>query len=624
MGTANRLIREIADKFKEHESRLDLLRWIDKEIAVDNLTVDEFFDKLAQRISDIFHIKEVSAHVKADSTWLPITQGARLAQNVPNEVTNEECGSHFIYLDVNSNTASLYINIYPDETPPIALVIYDTYVEEKNSIIHDDDFIDFMKAVAGQSTILLNSHIQRSLELQRDEVTNAFFAALIDRDDKNSECWGKIAEMFTNFLPNWTPFKLPHPPLVQILSYRKKMPNVITLKASRISDSDPLPTEVGKLLRKDSTICGLFLERREIGDLQDEYLYIDPTEQNLAERYTSILFDTPPRSELVVPIIYQNELVGLINLEHAEKGAFHNYHIKMIQKGVGALAPLVQAMTAQEDDHYANSYALRYILARILDKMGKLYRHKVKQDIQNAAFAVGNLKSMAGSISDDETQLHDLLLSSVRNLDSLTSSYFARMPNFVTYGQIQLWNTIQSAAADFDPGEMESSEDISLTLEQPDDQVNILGSMLMQEHFYNVINNALQAIRYRQKSGQIKRGVIRVFASIVASQDNTGKEASNDLAIVSIEDNGGGISTSNLPSVFLPGFSTKKGDGGTGFGLAAARSYMREIGGDVTIENNDSGGATAKFLCPIFDERYHSALVQSLNAPAQRKEKNAK
>ncbi len=68
-----------------------------------------------------------------------------------------------------------------------------------------------------------------------------------------------------------------------------------------------------------------------------------------------------------------------------------------------------------------------------------------------------------------------------------------------------------------------------------------------------------------------------------------GCERVSDKVIITIEDNGKGISEENLGKIFEPGFSTK--GKWRGFGLAYARKCVEKFNGKIRCENSESGGA---------------------------------
>jgi len=78
---------------------------------------------------------------------------------------------------------------------------------------------------------------------------------------------------------------------------------------------------------------------------------------------------------------------------------------------------------------------------------------------------------------------------------------------------------------------------------------------------------------------------------------------------VSVTDNGRGIEKGTLDRIFEPFFSTKRD--GMGLGLSIARTIVDAHDGRIAASNNDTGGATIRFVIPARaasrEERTHAA-----------------
>jgi two-component system, sporulation sensor kinase E len=99
-----------------------------------------------------------------------------------------------------------------------------------------------------------------------------------------------------------------------------------------------------------------------------------------------------------------------------------------------------------------------------------------------------------------------------------------------------------------------------------------------QQVFYNLIRNAYQAIR-----GDEGRIVIRTRV--------------NDYEyVISIEDNGTGISPEHMGAIFEPYRTTKSS--GSGLGLLIVRRIIREHGGDIAIESEENQGTRVLIHLP--------------------------
>jgi signal transduction histidine kinase len=73
--------------------------------------------------------------------------------------------------------------------------------------------------------------------------------------------------------------------------------------------------------------------------------------------------------------------------------------------------------------------------------------------------------------------------------------------------------------------------------------------------------------------------------------------ARRDFVCLAVIDDGEGMTLEARRRVFEPYFSTK-GERGTGLGLAQVYGFMRQMGGDVSIESRRGGGTTVRLMFP--------------------------
>lgn len=109
--------------------------------------------------------------------------------------------------------------------------------------------------------------------------------------------------------------------------------------------------------------------------------------------------------------------------------------------------------------------------------------------------------------------------------------------------------------------------------------------MASQDHlqgvWLNLLLNARDALRGQQG---------RVLIRSVAEKDNIA---------VSIEDNGIGISTAELPNLFEPFYTTKEPGAGTGLGLSVCHRIIRHHGGRIQVESSSESGTSFTVLLPV-------------------------
>jgi signal transduction histidine kinase len=117
----------------------------------------------------------------------------------------------------------------------------------------------------------------------------------------------------------------------------------------------------------------------------------------------------------------------------------------------------------------------------------------------------------------------------------------------------------------------------------------------LQQVLFNLIANARQAIEEsEQESGMIR---ISTVNSPLPSD-----ECARPHVMITIADDGPGITQELLPQVFKPFFTANK-EGGTGLGLSICQQIVQRHFGSITIENSRPHGAIVKIYLPLILER---------------------
>ena len=98
----------------------------------------------------------------------------------------------------------------------------------------------------------------------------------------------------------------------------------------------------------------------------------------------------------------------------------------------------------------------------------------------------------------------------------------------------------------------------------------------------NLLSNALDAV-------EVETGVITV---------KTGFDAASDQTLITVADNGQGMSEATRARLFEP-FHSTKGLRGTGLGLVVTQKIVREHGGTIRVDSVPDGGTTFTVELPI-------------------------
>jgi signal transduction histidine kinase len=120
--------------------------------------------------------------------------------------------------------------------------------------------------------------------------------------------------------------------------------------------------------------------------------------------------------------------------------------------------------------------------------------------------------------------------------------------------------------------------ELTLKVEPPDLEVEADRSLLEQA-VINLLKNALDACR-----AETSPAVELVCA------------AAEDQVTITIRDNGEGVPPDRLETIFVPFYTSRSG--GSGIGLSLARQIAQAHGGQLTVRNNEDGGATFEMSLP--------------------------
>lgn len=103
----------------------------------------------------------------------------------------------------------------------------------------------------------------------------------------------------------------------------------------------------------------------------------------------------------------------------------------------------------------------------------------------------------------------------------------------------------------------------------------------LQQVMIVLLDNAIDAIKVRLNSGEIKEGKIRIHCAM--EQNIAGVE----VCVIRVRDNGGGINAEIARKIFDAFFTTK--GNGSGMGLAMAQMILEKMEGRITFVNEKEG-----------------------------------
>jgi len=218
-------------------------------------------------------------------------------------------------------------------------------------------------------------------------------------------------------------------------------------------------------------------------------------------------------------------------------------------------------------------------------EMAKQVAHEIKNPLTPMKLSIQYLQKSANESEDVQAlvqRVSNTLIEQIDNLSRIASEF----SNFATMPQAEnkkiVLNDVVASVHDL----FRKREDMNVQLYVPIQDIIVFADRnQMVRVLNNVIKNAIQAIP-DDKRGKINISLIK----------------QGDSAIISVEDNGIGISEGMRENVFRPNFTTKSS--GTGLGLAICANIMDTFNGSIYFETEKGKGTKFYIEVPLmkFDD----------------------
>jgi two-component system NtrC family sensor kinase len=128
----------------------------------------------------------------------------------------------------------------------------------------------------------------------------------------------------------------------------------------------------------------------------------------------------------------------------------------------------------------------------------------------------------------------------------------------------------------------------------------IIDRLQMEQVIINLLNNSVDAVE--------SRGEITLSLKKIGDGSFSEEDSKKEKILISIEDNGTGISQDNLEKIFNPFFSTKSKKNGTGLGLTITKAIIARHKGKIEVVSKLGEGTIINIFLP-FNDKGHNKEV---------------
>ena len=310
------------------------------------------------------------------------------------------------------------------------------------------------------------------------------------------------------------------------------------------------------------------------------------------------------RSELVVPIIVEEKVWGLINLDGLEPGAFDDSTLST----VALLAELASFAIKLRIDLTEQERLQRHLIqSEKLASLGETIAG-IAHEINNPLTSIlshAQLLTLQRGGPTDEASINAIVQESKRTAD-LVKNLLAFSRKESKQREVIGVNELIKQAVNLKRYQLRVNN-IQLISEPCEVSYPVLvTAQQMQQVLLNLLNNAEQAL-----SKTDRQGIIRVEAA-----------RRGEKVFITVSDNGNGIPSHIMPYIFDPFFTTKNLGEGTGLGLSIAHTLIENHGGTITAKS-ESGHTVFTIELPLArsPKMTKSRETQPLPTPPSRRTK---
>ncbi|MBD3217322.1 MAG: PAS domain S-box protein [candidate division Zixibacteria bacterium] len=266
--------------------------------------------------------------------------------------------------------------------------------------------------------------------------------------------------------------------------------------------------------------------------------------------------------------------------------------IKGVRGVIGIFQNLTDAKKMEEKMRHADRLAA-------VGELSASIAHEIRNPLASISGSVELLKQEL-NLEGENQRLMNLIVKESSRLSNILTDFlvYARVktPNF---SKVEI-NRLVSDVIEVAHKHSSYRDSIKLGSASDDTTIYVSGDdEQIRQVILNLVVNALDSIETEEGEVNIEiEGDSQIYP---------------DQVIISVSDNGGGMTSEVRDKIFTPFFSTKKN--GTGLGLAIVRRLVDNMGGKIWVESSPHGGTTFKFTLIKYFKGMNSSDDNEHNIP---------
>jgi signal transduction histidine kinase len=336
------------------------------------------------------------------------------------------------------------------------------------------------------------------------------------------------------------------------------------LELASSGGNETIRAALGSSLQFGQAVCGTVA-------VTCQWMYITSVQQRHDEM-TSLIRSYGVRCYTCQPILVRGNLAGTLSFGSVRRDTFEPQELELF-------ALVAQQVRAVTERRLQNEQLRKLEQLAAAGRMCATLAHEINNPLDTLT---GLLHLLEGEVTDPEAREHVLLAAG--QVARLAETTRRTLNQFRGRQQKPVLLNISELASDLAanislPGSVRLRTDISPALHA------LAVASELQQVLFNLLLNAAQF----SPAGH----PVTLAVRLAPATSQPGR-----TILISIKDEGPGISELDRGNLFAPFFTTRK-DGGTGLGLWVSREMVERVGGTLTFESNPRLRPGTEFLVTL-------------------------
>lgn len=303
---------------------------------------------------------------------------------------------------------------------------------------------------------------------------------------------------------------------------------------------------------------------------------------------------------LIIPVFDKNKMLGIIVTFTAQKinleANFEILEAIATQLAVSSMQTLLFDEISKKNEKLEKTLnelketQLHLINSEKMASLGQLVAG-IAHEINTPLASVNSNNTLLSKVISKNNIIEGDLLQTIKNINEIDTEAIKRITNIVK----SLKKFVRLDEAELQEADINSELDLTLQLvsHETKNRIEIVKKYskiplipcyvnMLNQVFMNIIINACHSIPSN------KHGIIEISTSI-----------NDGFLLVSIKDNGSGMSKEVQKQIFMPGFTTKNVGVGTGLGLAISEKIIQKHKGSITFFSKEGEGTEFVIKIPV-------------------------